>query len=147
MSDNNYLGKTEKMSMILLTVFGIIISSRGVYWITNYSNAVHESPFYETLDRVAPLYIWGAPFLIGGILLMVASINIISQNTRRVFDVLLVAGGFISGLSFLIISMASMASSFNWMTPVQNLCFAIGLFSLTWIGLDSLWKNKRNKTI
>lgn len=147
MSDNNYLGKTEKMSMILLTVFGIIISSRGVYWITNYSNAVHESPFYETLDRVAPLYVWGAPFLIGGILLMVASINIISQNTRRVFDVLLVAGGFISGLSFLIISMASMASSFNWMTPVQNLCFAIGLFSLTWIGLDSLWKNKRNKTI
>ena len=62
MSDNNYLGKTEKMSMILLTVFGIIISSRGVYWITNYSSAVHESPFYETLDRVAPLYIWGAPF-------------------------------------------------------------------------------------
>lgn len=147
MSDNNYLGKTEKMSMILLTVFGIIISSRGVYWITNYSSAVHESPFYETLDRVAPLYVWGAPFLIGGILLMVASINIISQNTRRVFDILLVAGGFISGLSFLIISMASMASSFNWMTPVQNLCFAIGLFSLTWIGLDSLWKNKRNKTI
>jgi hypothetical protein len=147
MPDNNYLAKTEKISMILLTVFGIIISSRGVYWITNYSSAMHESPFYETLDRVAPLYIWGAPFLIGGILLMIASINIISQNTRRVFDVLLVVGGFISGLSFLIISMASMASAFNWMTPVQNLCFAIGLFSLTWIGLDSLWKNKRNKTI
>ena len=83
----NVLTKAEKTSMTLLIIFGLISSTRGVYWITNYSTAVHESPFYEALDRVAPLYIWGVPFLLGGIFLILASTHIINQSTRKAFDV------------------------------------------------------------
>ena len=54
--DKNVLTKAERISMTLLIIFGLISSIRGVYWITNYNTAVHESPFYEALDRVAPLY-------------------------------------------------------------------------------------------
>ena len=43
----NVLTKAEKISMALLIIIGLISSIRGVYWVTNYSTAVHESPFYE----------------------------------------------------------------------------------------------------
>ena len=84
---NNVLSKAEKISMTLLIIVGLIVGIRGVYWITNYNTAVHESPFYETLDSVAPLYIWGVPFLLGGIFLILASTHIINQSTRKAFDI------------------------------------------------------------
>src|SRR5699024_9974576 len=83
----------EKISMALLIIVGLIVGIRGVYWITNYSTAVHESPFYEALDRVAPLYVWGVPFLLGGIFLILASTHIINQSTRKAFDVYIIFGG------------------------------------------------------
>lgn len=138
------LTKTERISMTLLIIIGLIIATRGVYWITNYSTAVNESPFYQTLDSVAPLYIWGAPFLIGGSFLIIASFNIINQRTRKVFDIYLTIGGLVSGLSFFIISMASISNALNWMTPVQNICFSVGCFSLMIIGIASLWTNRKH---
>lgn len=144
-NEDNSLSKTEKISMIFLIISSLISSARGIYWIVNYNRAVHESPFYEALDRVAPLFVWGAPFLIGGILLILAGFNIVSQKVKRVFDVLLIAGGLVSGFSFLLIASASWSSALNWLTPVQNVCFSVGFFSLSWIGIDSLWKNKKTK--
>src|SRR5699024_3030954 len=103
----NVLSKAEKISMALLIIVGLIVGIRAVYWITKYSTAVHEPPFYEALDRVAPLYVWGVPFLLGGIFLILASTHIINQSTRTAFDVYIIFGGTISGLSFTLISMAS----------------------------------------
>lgn len=141
----NVLSKAEKISMALLIIVGLIVGIRGVYWITNYNTAIHESPFYETLDRVAPLYVWGAPFLIGGIFLIVASMHIINQSTRKAFDIYLTIGGIISGFSFLMIAMASASNALSWMTPAQNVCFAVGFFTLSLLGIESLWKNKETK--
>ena len=142
---NNVLSKAEKISMTLLIIVGLIVGIRGVYWITNYNTAVHESPFYETLDSVAPLYVWGVPFLLGGIFLILASTHIINQSTRKAFDVYIIFGGTISGLSFTLISMASINNSLNWLTPAQNVCFAVGFFTLSIIGIGSLWKSRTVK--
>ena len=142
---NNVLSKAEKISMTLLIIVGLIVGIRGVYWITNYNTAVHESPFYETLDSVAPLYVWGVPFLLGGIFLILASTHIINQSTRKAFDVYIIFGGTISGLSFTLISMAAINNSLNWLTPAQNICFAVGFFTLSIIGIGSLWKNRTIK--
>ena len=141
----NVLTKAEKISIALLIIIGLISSIRGVYWITNYNTAVHESPFYEALDRVAPLYVWGVPFLLGGIFLILASTHIINQSTRKAFDVYIIFGGTISGLSFTLISMAAINNSLNWLTPAQNVCFAVGFFTLSIIGIGSLWKNRTIK--
>ena len=54
--NKNVLTEAEKILMTLLIIVGLMPSIRGSYWITNYNTAVHESPFYETLDKVAPLY-------------------------------------------------------------------------------------------
>ena len=142
---NNVLSKAEKISMTLLIIVGLIVGIRGVYWITNYNTAVHESPFYETLDSVAPLYVWGVPFLLGGIFLILASTHIINQSTRKAFDVYIIFGGTISGLSFTLISMAAINNSLNWLTPAQNVCFAVGFFTLSIIGIGSLWKSRTVK--
>ena len=143
--NNNVLTKVEKISMTLLIIVGLMPSIRGTYWITNYNTAVHESPFYETLDSVAPLYVWGVPFLLGGVFLILASTHIINQSTRKAFDVYIIFGGTISGLSFTLISMASINNSLNWLTPAQNVCFAVGFFTLSIIGIGSLWKNRTVK--
>ena len=142
---NNVLSKAEKISMTLLIIVGLIVGIRGVYWITNYNTAVHESPFYETLDSVAPLYIWGVPFLLGGIFLILASTHIINQSTRKAFDIYIIFGGTVSGLSFTLIAMASINNSLNWLTPAQNVCFAVGFFTLSIIGIGSLWKSRTVK--
>lgn len=143
--NKNVLSKAEKISMTLLIILGLMPSIRGSYWITNYNTAVHESPFYETLDSVAPLYVWGVPFLLGGIFLILASTHIINQSTRKAFDVYIIFGGTISGLSFTLISMAAINNSLNWLTPAQNICFAVGFFTLSIIGIGSLWKNRTVK--
>ena len=143
--NENVLIKAEKISMTLLIILGLVSSIRGVYWITNYNTAVHESPFYEALDRVPPLYGWGVPFLLGGIFLILASTHILNQSTRKAFDVYIILGGTISGLSFTLISMAGVNNSLNWLTPAQNVCFAVGFFTLSIIGIGSLWKNRTIK--
>src|SRR5699024_759637 len=98
--NKNVLTKAERISMTHLMIVGLMPSIRGAYWITNYNTAVHESPFYDTLDSVAALYVWGIPFLLGGIFLILASTHIINQSTRKAFDVYIIFGGTISGLSF-----------------------------------------------
>ena len=143
--NKNVLTKAERISMTLLIIVGLMPSIRGSYWITNYNTAVHESPFYETLDGVAPLYVWGLPFLLGGIFLILASTHIINQSTRKAFDIYIIFGGTISGLSFTLIAMASINNSLNWLTPAQNVCFAVGFFTLSIIGIGSLWKNRTIK--
>lgn len=143
--NKNVLTEAEKILMTLLIIVGLMPSIRGTYWITNYSTAVHESPFYETLDKVAPLYVWGVPFLVGGIFLILAGTHIINQSTRKAFDVYIIFGGTISGLSFTLISMAAINNSLNWLTPAQNICFAVGFFTLSIIGIGSLWKSRTVK--
>lgn len=143
--NKNVLTKAERISITLLIIVGLMTGIRGSYWITNYNTAVHESPFYETLDRVAPLYVWGVPFLLGGIFLILASTHIINQSTRKAFDVYMIFGGTISGLSFTLISMAAINNSLNWLTPAQNICFAVGFFTLSIIGIGSLWKSRTVK--
>src|SRR5699024_1444538 len=143
--NKNVLTKAEKISMTLLIILGLVSSIRGVYWITNYNTAVHESPFYEALDRVAPLYVWGVPFLLGGIFLILASTHIINHCTRKAFNVYIIIGGTVSGLSFKLIAMAAINNSLNWLTPAENVCFAVRFFTLSIIGIGSLWKSRTVK--
>lgn len=138
--------ESEKLSTVLLIIIGLIPTTRGVYWITNSSIAINESPLYQKLHSIAPLYVWGLPFLFGGLLLIIASIFIISLKTKKHYDILLVIGGFLCGSSFIIIAMASATNNLNWLTPVHNTCFSIGFFAITWIGISSLWNQKKKKS-
>lgn len=144
-SNHDVLSRTEKISVALLIIVGLVVSIRGTYWITNYQAAVHESVFYEALDKVAPLYIWGTPFVIGGLFLILSSLLIINQSAKKMFDIFIIIGGTVSGFSFLLIAMASMNNSINWLTPALNVIFTVGFFTLSWIGINSLWKNRADK--
>lgn len=59
---NGIFSDSEKLSTILLIILGLIPASRGVYWITNSQVAINDSPLYEKLDSIAPLFIWGFLF-------------------------------------------------------------------------------------
>ncbi len=137
--------ESEKLSTVLLIIFGLLPLSRAIYWFANSSNAVCESPFYEKLNSIAPLFVWGIPFLIGSILIIVASVFIISTTTKKYFNIFVSIGGFICGIGFAVIAAASVENNINWLTPVHNTCYTVGFLALTWIGISPLWNNHRHK--
>ena len=143
---NGIFSVSEKLSTILLIIFGLLPSSRGVYWITNSQVAINDSPLYRELNSIAPLFVWGLPMLIGGLFLIVASIFIISQKTRKYYYLFIIIGGLLCGLGSIVIAAASVENNLNWLTPVHNTCLSIGFFAITWIGINSLWNQKKEKT-
>ncbi|XWX33944.1 tail protein [Staphylococcus phage PG-2021_46] len=143
---NGIFSDSEKLSTILLIILGLIPASRGVYWITNSQVAINDSPLYEKLDSIAPLFIWGLPVLIGGLFLIMASIFIVSPKTKTHYYIFLIIGGLLCGLGSIVIAAASVENNLNWLTPVHNTCLSIGFFAITWIGISSLWNQKKEKT-
>lgn len=143
---NGIFSDSEKLSTILLIILGLIPASRGVYWITNSQVAINDSPLYEKLDSIAPLFIWGLPVLIGGLFLIMASIFIVSPKTKTYYYIFLIIGGLLCGLGSIVIAAASVENNLNWLTPVHNTCLSIGFFAITWIGISSLWNQKKEKT-
>src|SRR5699024_8135769 len=140
--NKNVLTKAEKISMTLLIILGLVSSIRGVYWITNYNTAVHKSPFYEALDRVALLYVWGVPFLLGGIFLILVSTHIINQSRRKALVIYIIVSGTISRLSFTLIVLKYINNSFNRLTPAKNIGLSLGCFTRTRIEIGSLFKKR-----
>lgn len=142
---NGIFSVSEKLSTILLIILGLLPASRGVYWITNSEIAINDSPLYMKLDSLAPLFVWGIPLLIGGILLILSSVFIVTPKTRNYYYIFLAIGGFLCGIFSIIIATASVENNLNWMTPVHNTCLSIGFFTITWIGTSSLWNRNHKK--
>lgn len=142
---NGIFSVSEKLSTILLIILGLLPASRGVYWITNSEIAVNDSPLYMKLDSLAPLFVWGIPLLIGGILLILSSVFTVTPKTQNYYHIFLAIGGFLCGIFSIIIAAASVENNLNWITPAHNTFLSIGFFTITWIGISSLWNHNHKK--
>lgn len=145
--ESTFLSKTERLLVPCLFVFGSIVGSRGFYWIVNGDAARNDSPFYRTLDNVFPLWVWGIPFVIAGLMFFLASVFVVSLNTKKTFDIFLTIGSLISAISFTLLALASTGdgNAVNWLTPTQNTIFAVGFYILTLTGVSFLWRSIKTK--
>lgn len=145
--ESTFLSKTERLLVPCLFVFGAIVGSRGFYWIVNGDAAKNDSPFYRTLDNVFPLWVWGIPFVIAGLMFFLASVFVVSLNTKKTFDIFLTIGSLISAISFTLLALASAGdgNAVNWLTPTQNTIFAVGFYILTLTGVSFLWRSIKTK--
>lgn len=125
----------EYTNVVSLIMLGILATVRGVFWIIASDETAHDSPLYESMHELITLTVWGVPFFLGGICLIIAGVTLPYRNVNRVYSVSLILGGSICSMFFFIISMAGMDSSLNWLTPVTFLIMAMGSGGYAYVGV------------
>lgn len=138
------LSFSEKFSVLAMFMLGMYVMVRAVYWGVESNNAIGDSLLYETMSQVVPLHIWSIPFGISGIMLIWASVLVIKQSNSKVFDWVLIVGGVIAFTCHILLALASVSNGINWMTPATNCVLSILFLSMAYLGVESLWKKKKD---
>lgn len=146
--------KKEKASMDLFVRivilyclgFGSYTLWRGLYWVVKSDTAEHESVLYATLNSVIDLSVWGIPFTIAGILIIISSVYLPYYKTKRVFHVTFVTGHVIGMAFYYIFTLASFEKAINLLVPAQSLTLAVLSGAMAFVGGVDAWmqKNKVN---
>lgn len=134
------LSFAEKIAIYVFICLFFYELSRASYWIINPEIAIYDSPLYIALNSTAPLWVWGLPFLLCAICLLMCSITLHRRDIGLAFNVFFLLSGVFGFASHLLLSAASMNNSLNWITPVQNISLAILFLLFTITGIESLWK-------
>lgn len=136
------LSPVEKILFIVTFCFGFSTSIRGGYWTFNL-NATNDSELYESLNNLLSLHLWGALFLLSGILLMMSAFFIFKHEVSNTFYTLLMFGGIIGSVPYAFLGMAGMENAINVITPGQNIVYFGMMFLCGYIGGSTLWKRTR----
>ena len=136
------LSPVEKILFIVTFCFGFSTSIRGGYWTFNL-DATNDSDLYESLNNLLSLHLWGALFLLSGILLMMSAFFIFKHEVSNTFYTLLMFGGLIGGVPYAFLGMAGMENATNLITPGQNIVYFGMMFLCGYIGGSTLWKRTR----
>lgn len=144
---NELLGFDEKVRFVAISILVLIAFSRGAYWMYMGDNARSESKLYHQLSEVASLEMWGLLFVIGSLILLASNIFIFSASKKRWFYWFFIVGTGIIAISYLIVGMASVQNSVNWLTPAHNTIYFVGFTSLCILGVKELWKILKSKEV
>lgn len=136
---------SEKFSVLAFFMLGIYILVRAVYWGVSHNNIINDSQLYRALAEIVPLNIWAIPFGLSGLLLIWASALLIKQTTSKKFDYVLIFGGVLAFICYMLLALASVSNGINWMTPATNCVLSILFLSMAYLGVESLWKKKQEK--
>ncbi|PNZ65723.1 hypothetical protein CD120_13190 [Staphylococcus saprophyticus] len=85
------------------------------------------------------------PFLIAGVLLMIAGLMVPYYKTNNYFLYLFTIGHIISMVFYYIFTLAGFHNAINILTPGQNLTWAVISGVMAFIGGVSLWNQKTTK--
>lgn len=135
------LSVSESIASTMLLAVGLITLARGSYWTLN-PNSESDSQMYASLASVMPLWAWALGFVIGGLLLVLASWYLPRRALKNRFDWLLLIGGMTSSASYFIVAVAGFGNAANWLTPVQLVIYSIATLVLAFYGGFSLWRKK-----
>lgn len=141
--EKNYGLTIDERILILFFMFmGLYELSRAFYWLSNSNLVKYDSGLYFTLAEIFPLYIWAVPFLVSGILLIMAGFYSVKKSSKK-FYIILMTGSFFATLGHAILTMASINNGISVLTPLQNFTLTMLFLSILVVGGDSLWKRKK----
>lgn len=138
------LSTSESIASVSLAVFGIFTLIRGSYWIVDYENPT-DSELYVALISAAPLYIWGALFAIGGLLLILSSWYLPRRHIRKRFALSMLSGGLTVSVTYFIVAVAGFNNAISWMMPAQMVSLALFGGILAFFGGMQLWQMRTTK--
>ncbi|PNZ66357.1 hypothetical protein CD120_03245, partial [Staphylococcus saprophyticus] len=76
LEDKKGLSLFQMIVVVYCMGFGMYSLWRGAYWVFFADKASTESPLYMSMHQIISLFWWGMPFLIAGVLLMIAGLMV-----------------------------------------------------------------------
>lgn len=113
----NKLSLPEMISSTLLFGLGVFSLWRGLFFAIEQETVISDSDFYRALHQVMPIWAWGILMIVSSLFLISASWCIPKRN--NLFHILLLTGGSMCCLMYLMMTSASLFNAINWLTPMQ----------------------------
>lgn len=124
----------DKLATLSLFGLGAFVDVRGLSWFTSPESVVKESTFYQALNDVMSIWIWGLLLLIFGTCLILSSLFFGKRSVKKTSDYFMLIGGLGSAIIHFLMSSAAVYNALNWLTPAQMLIMTAWLGFVGFLG-------------
>lgn len=124
----------QKLATLSLFSLGVFVDIRGLYWFTSPENVIKESAFYQALNDVMSIWIWGLLLLIFGTCLILSSLFFGKRSVNNTSDYFMLIGGLGSAIIHFLMSSAAVYNALNWLTPAQMIIMTAWLGFVGFLG-------------
>ena len=124
----------DKLATLSLFGLGAFVDVRGLSWFTSPESVVKESTFYQALNDVMSIWIWGLLLLIFGTCLILSSLLFGKRSVKKASDYFMLIGGLGSAIIHFLMSSAAVYNAINWLTPAQMLIMTAWLGFVGFLG-------------
>ena len=124
----------DKLATLSLFGLGVFVDVRGLYWFTSPESVIKESAFYEALNNVMSIWIWGLLLLIFGTCLILSSLFFGKRSVKNTSDYFMLIGGLGSAIIHFLMSSAAVYNALNWLTPAQMIIMTAWLGFVGFLG-------------
>lgn len=124
----------DKLATLSLIGLGVFVDIRGFYWFISPERVIEESAFYQALNDVMPIWIWGLLLLIFGTCLILSSLFFGKRSVNNVSNYFMLIGGLGSSIIHFLMSSAAVYNALNWITPAQLIAITAWLGFVGFLG-------------
>ena len=124
----------DRLATLSLFSLGVFVDIRGLYWFISPENVIKESAFYQALNDVMPIWIWGLLLLIFGTCLILSSLFFGKRSVNNTSDYFMLIGGLGSAIIHFLMSSAAVYNALNWLTPAQMIVITAWLGFVGFLG-------------
>lgn len=124
----------DKLATLSLFGLGVFVDVRGLYWFTSPRNVIKESAFYQALNDVISIWVWGLLLLIFGTCLILSSLFFGKRSVNNISDYFMLIGGLGSSIIHFLMSSAAVYNAINWITPAQLIAITAWLGFVGFLG-------------
>ncbi|WP_232620114.1 hypothetical protein [Staphylococcus pettenkoferi] len=124
----------DKLATLSLIGLGVFVDIRGFYWFISPERVIEESAFYQALNDVMSIWIWGLLLLIFGTCLILSSLFFGKRSVNNVSNYFMLIGGLGSSIIHFLMSSAAVYNALNWITPAQLIAITAWLGFVGFLG-------------
>ena len=131
---NEHFTIHDKLATLSLFGLGVFVDIRGLYWFISPENVIKESAFYQALNDVMPIWIWGLLLLVFGTCLILSSLFFCKRSVKNTSNYFMLIGGLGSAIIHFLMSSAAVYNALNWLTPAQMIIITAWLGFVGFLG-------------
>ncbi|MCD8892871.1 hypothetical protein K2V52_12945 [Staphylococcus nepalensis] len=124
----------DKLATLSLFGLGAFVDVRGLSWFTSPESVIKESAFYQALNDVMSIWVWGLLLLIFGTCLILSSLFFGKRSVKNTSDYFMLIGGLGSAIIHFLMSSAAVYNALNWLTPAQMIIMTAWLGFVGFLG-------------
>ena len=124
----------DKLATLSLIGLGVFVDIRGLYWFISPERVIEESAFYQALNDVMSIWVWGLLLLIFGTCLILSSLFFGKRSVNNASNYFMLIGGLGSSIIHFLMSSAAVYNALNWITPAQLIAITAWLGFVGFLG-------------